>query len=393
LVSSSNRNRSFILSLVNVGRAFINPFFIALVSYLFIKLENKDGLFQINRLIVYANAVLVFAGWGLKDYLTRVYSTNSKDFPKKWSMALYSKCFLLLISFLLLGFLFKDNDLLILTGFIFIRTLNQHFEVLMQFDKRNMGIMAIELTLILFILLAISFGKIQGSFNFFIGLIISEAIKLAINIIVFRMPLPQFKWKEIYDLLNETKFFFLASIVGFFQSKADLYILAGSVKQHDLNEYQVITSLISLAYITIFAFTAYYSKLLFRSIYNSNRTFLYLNMITGLITAITFSAGIYVVLQFVYNFALSKTEFILVITNIFIFSIMLVEMYHYNKLNRVGQSTLIIFIAGVINLMVGSVLIGKYSVLGAIISNTGSLLILTITLFLVRISDKKIAQK
>src|SRR5690606_38837312 len=85
------------------------------------------------------------------------------------------------------------------------------------------------------------------------------------------------KIKFALNLLWETRFFFIASLAGFFQSKADLYVLSFLLKDTSLNQYQIITSMLSLASISIATFTSLYSKLFYKNLNNSKQKFFHLN--------------------------------------------------------------------------------------------------------------------
>src|SRR6218665_1321736 len=166
-----NINTGMLLnSLANVGRSLVNPLFIALISYLFLKMDLPGELQAINKITALINLLLVFSGWGLKDYLVkesvRLRATGpGNDFNSSWHLAFASKLPLLaglaVISFIVLA----GGSALFVVAIAVFRTYNALYEPLVILHKKN---------LLFFLLDGFSAVVLAGSV--FLGIVRSYAI-------------------------------------------------------------------------------------------------------------------------------------------------------------------------------------------------------------------------
>lgn len=375
---------SAFFSLVSTARSLQNPLFIALVSYVFIKNSKQDELTLINQVLILINLLSVFTGWGMKSYLLREQIANSGTFKNTWSHALTAKIMLNMFACTLCFVVCPADKIIIILALITIRTFNLNFEPLLLLSNKNIWAFSIEWLFYILIFLSVYFGYIDQSKQFLILLTLSEFCKSVFLLFIFKEYFIKTKIKPTLHLLWKTRFFFISSLAGFFQSKADLYVLGFLLKDISLNQYQIITSMLSLASISIATFTSLYSKLFYKNLNNSKQKFFHVNFYTGLFVAALFTLILSFLLPQVYDYRISSTQIVLIFMNIIIFSMLMIEMHHYTKLNKVNVSTLIIFLSGGVNLMLSFLLVQQFSVSGALISNTTGLAVLYLSLLLIR---------
>lgn len=372
----------FFNSLANVGRSLINPLFIAVISFLFIRMSLVDELQSINKLSALVNLLLVFSGWGLKDYLMKESARHKEAFITGWHQAFSSKLLLLfplaLIAFMALPFTYALFVVIIAV----LRTYNVLYEPLVILHKKNLLFFLVDFLTALSLSLLILYGLICSYQFFFSLLAVSELFKALIAWLVFRLPkASSITWEECLIFLKETRFYFLLVLVSFFQSRVDLYVLGFLFSPGKLNEYQLLSSLLSLSQVVIASYVVSYSKLLFRNIGSSAKSFRKVLFLTGSLVAPGASACIYMLLNYLYHFHFGPLNTLVVALNILAFSWTLYEMYVYTRLNWLNRVLVFLFVSGLFNLLLCLLLIPSLGISGALLANTGSMSLLGLLMF------------
>jgi len=367
-------------SITNVGRSFINPVLIMAVSYLFIRTNAKQELLEINKMNAIINAFIIFCGWGLKDYLLKENFKSMAGFSQKWNEALYSKLPLIFISLVIALFLPLEYSFII-CGFIILRTINALYDSLIIYKKKVSLYFLLDAVIALLIVSLIWFNILTDHKLYFYILLGGEFLKLCLSFLLFRMIEPTyFSIIQAFNFLAATKLFFLLSLVSFFQSRADLYILGFLFDPAGFNEYQVKISLISFSQLAIASFVSVYSKLFFKDIFSSEAIFKNIIIKCGLIISILSAPIIVLIENYFFSFDFSIINNLVIIANIFIFSLVLIEMYNYTKSNNVGTIIIMLVISAGINLVLSFLLIKNYTITGGLLSNTISSLFLYVLL-------------
>ncbi len=342
------------------------------VSYLFIKTQARQELLAINKINAILNAFIVFCGWGLKDYLLKENFKSLATFPQKWNEALYSKLPLLLIS-LMAALLLPAEYSCIIFGFVILRTVNTLYDSLIIYNKKVSLFFLFDALAALLVVLLIWFRILNNHKTYFYILLGVEFLKLCLNLFLFRMIKPvYFDLKQAFGFLKSTKLFFLLAVISFFQSKADLYILGFLFEPASFNEYQVKISLISFVQVAIAAFVSVYSKLFFKDISSSETTFNGIVLKCGILFSILSAPIIFLIETQFFDFNVNVVNSVIMVLNIFIFSRVLIEMYYGTKLEKMSVVILMVFISGLLNIGLSFLVIDKWGITGALLSNTGS---------------------
>jgi hypothetical protein len=383
-----NINTGMLLnSLANVGRSLVNPLFIAAISYLFIRMRLDGELQSINKISVLINLLLVFSGWGLKDYLVKesarpIAMGPGEGFKTSWHLAFYSKL-LLLVPLVLVSFIVLPAAYSVFVVVIAIlRTYNVLYEPLVILHKKNLIFFIIDLLSALTVVVLIFLGIIRSYDVFFFLLAASELVKVLIGYFVFRLPEAyQGGFRAWLSFLKETRFYFLLVLVSFFQSRVDLYVLGFLFSPGKLNEYQLLSSLLSLSQVIIAAYVVSYSKLLYRNIHASERAFRRLLLFTGSLVAVGASGSIYLLLNYLYPFHFSRINALIVAWNVLAFSCTLYEMYYYTKLAWLNKVLVVLLLSGLLNFTLCMWLISPLGITGALLANTCSITLLGLLMF------------
>lgn len=382
---------NFVNALFNIGRNFINPLFIAFTTYFFIQAGETEDLRLINSVMALYSLALVFSGWGLKDYLIKESANTYSHFQQKWNLALYSKLFLIIppIGLVLIGL--KSEYAVFVIWIVVLKAINLSYDPLIIHHRRSAIFFVVDLIIALSMLFLIGTGIIKGYELFFYWVITFEGVRIVFNYLIFKQPtwgIPSVR--GLFHFLISTKYYFLLGLFGFFQSKVDLYLLGFLFEPQKLNEYQLLLSLIALSQIAIASFVMPYSKLMFRNIYDTNKTFKDIIYTTSLIMAICSSVCIYLILNFTYSLNFTYLNTALVFLNLLSFGLVLYEMYQYTKLIWLKKILTFVFMSGAINLFAGLLLIPRYSVTGGILSNTLGLFCLYLLMHVFRRNSHKV---
>ncbi|MES2678426.1 MAG: hypothetical protein V4635_01015 [Bacteroidota bacterium] len=370
-------NKTFLNSVFNAGRSLINPLFVALFSYLFISQNLHIDLLKINRVTALVNLALIFSGWGLRDYLFKNSVKHHADFNRTWHLAFYTK-FILLIPILLISVFSLDDRTVIFIMLVSVfKTFNVLYEPLIVLHKRSVLFFFFDFLVALVSVVLIMQGVINTFHLFFNLLLVSEFLKMLLNCVIFRKPAFIINdFGALLFFLKDTKYYFFLVLVSFFQTKADLYVLGFLLNPGKLNEYQLLSSLISLVQIVIVGYIVSYSKLFYRNINSSELVFKRIVLGAGSLMALIASFLIYYVLNFIYGFYFSPVNIVIVMINTIAFANVLHEMFHYTRMDWLNTVLLFVIVAGAVNLLLSLLLVGGLGVQGALIANTGSLLAL-----------------
>lgn len=366
-------------SVFNVGRNLINPLFIAVISYIFLKRGFQQDLLNINKTTALYNLILVFSGWGIKDYLFKDSTRPYHEFNRNWHLAFYSKIILLLPLIIISVFSFPHGYLAFILTMAVFKTFSTMYESLVIFYKKSRMFFMIEFLTAGSAILLAYYNILNDYSTFFCFLLFIELFKAGFNITIFKKP--SVIYPNIRDLLvflKETKFYFLIVIVSFFQSRIDLYLLGFLFSPEKLNEYQLILSLISLAQIVIVSFVVSYSKLFYRNINLSMLTFRKIVFRSGFFVAVISAFLIYGILNFIYDFNFKLINVMVILINITAFAWVLYEMYYYTKLEWFNKMLRLVFISGALNFLFGIVLIPVSGITGALAGNSIALVTLSV---------------
>jgi O-antigen/teichoic acid export membrane protein len=262
------------------------------------------------------------------------------------------------------------------TVFLF-RTLNALYEPLIISKNKGPMFFVFEVFIVTVSLILIGLKHIATTNHYFYFISVSECVRFVICVLTFKMPFNfNLRLSVLIGFLNKTKFYFLLVIVSFFQSRIDLYLLAFLINPDHLNQYQIVSSLLSLVQILLSGFVMSYSKLFYRNIQSSETTFNKIVKRSGYLAAILASLSIYLILNFVYHFEFSLLNALLVAGNTICFAFVLLGVFVYTKNEWQKKMLMNLAIAGIINLICCFILMPRFGIAGALAANTAGLMAL-----------------
>ncbi len=369
--------KAFLNSVFNTGRNLVNPLFTAVISYVLIKDGLHGELREINKITALVNLLLIFSGWGLRDYLFKSSSRPHSEFTGDWTLAFFSKFILLAPIIVIAFFCVPPRYFVFIVAITFFKTFNALYESMVVLNKKNILFFTLDFLIAMALIIPTYAGMVHSYVFFFYLVLASEIFKTLFNAFLFRKPSALvLNFRALFVFLGGTKFYFLIVLVSFFQSRIDLYLLGFVFDQEKLNEYQLLLSLVSLSQVVIYSFVTAYSKFFYRNINSSQLLFKRIVFTTGYVVSVISGSGIYILLNFVYGFDFSFVNIIIILVNINFFARELLEMFYYIQQERLNAMLKFIFISGVINLVAGSFLIPLFGISGAFGSQTISIVVL-----------------
>jgi len=325
------------------------------------------------------NLCLTFSGWGLRDFLLKQSARPHSEFTKTWHLTFFSKILLCSPLFVLMTFWLGSAILPFVAAVFVFRTLNAVYEPLIISNNKGASFFAFDLFIVTVSLFLIGLKCIATTNHFFYFLSVSECLRFIICLGTFKMPfIFSLRLNTLIQFLYKTKFYFLLVVVSFFQSRIDLYLLAFLLNPNNLNQYQIISSLLSLVQILLSGFVMSYSKLFYRNIQSSETTFTKIVKRSGYLAAILASLSIYLILNIVYHFDFSLLNALLVALNIMFFAYVLLGVFVYTKNDWQKKMMINVAIAGIINLVCCFVFMPRFGITGALAANTAGLMALAL---------------
>jgi hypothetical protein len=345
---------------------------------------------EINKITAIVNFFLTLSGWGLKDFLFKESVKPFSDFQRTWQLAFDSKILLSFPIIIVLS-LWLKSPLLILVNLVFLlKTFNTLYDPLIVALKRARFFFLIDFLVLPASIVLIGFKVITNATQFFVFIAVLECVKSVLYKVIFKLPTKnKVNFAALISFLKSTKFYFLLVLLSFFQSKIDLYLLGFLLKPEEFNVYQLLSSLLSMVQILFTTFVVSYTKLLYRNIKSSAAAFTRIVFRSGYLAALFSTPAIYFVLRFIYHFDFGYPSMLLAALNTLCFAFVLHEMFYYSKNERLDWVLRYVALAGTLNFILGFVFISRFSVAGALFSNTAGLFLLAVLLGYTRTIESK----
>lgn len=254
-------------------------------------------------LLLFSLISLQVINWGNKEYLLRRFSVKPSAISSDYSRILFTRFHLVLI-FAILGFIIFPLSygffvLLWLCG----RFFNHSVESLILIEKKFNSVLVIELSS--FSLLSVCLYISKSNLDLHILLVfysIYQFLKGMVYLLLFKSYLSIGDFKIDLGYFKRAYPFFLLSIFGFLASKIDVYIVERLCDTVTTSEYQIINSLLVFTMsIGAFIYTPF-TKNIYRNNEEVVAKFRVLLLISGLIIVSVSLLGIYILLQYFFDF-------------------------------------------------------------------------------------------
>lgn len=246
----------------NVGRTFLTPGVLFLISFIIIKDFSKDfwGAFVPFMLLV--NLLAHFLQFGSKEQLIRSYSTEPTKIPIHFYKNFFTR-FLVLVPFSFLLFIwipFSYGWILLIWGIsLFI---SQSAESIIIYQKKFKTHFFIELFYSLIILFPFILQTIRSIEGMLLLFAIAASVRSLVMLILFY---PKFSGFSIsIKILWMCLPFFLIGLSGMLQSRVDQYVIASFSDKTTIASYQIFLSGFILLQSFSGLITAPFNKVLYR---------------------------------------------------------------------------------------------------------------------------------
>jgi hypothetical protein len=365
----SNKVIVFSNTIRGVSSSLINAF----VCFGFTALHLPSDLKDFIIFFTGVNLLLSFVNWGLKDYSVKLFVSESgteKVFSQLFSIRL---TLFILIGVFICFIPIELTLILFVLVFSFLKSINNTIEAFSTAISKNSLFAVVDL---FFLISLVTYYGLNSGFQLTIVIllmIITELSKLFVGIILFRKVI-SFKIINPIPFLKTTFNYFLIAFFAFLLSKTDFYIASLYLPSNEIINYHIYSSLIGLSQIIIASFFSRQMVDLFSS---GEKTFsdLYKGLlIKALALSILALPFFYFITQYFYKFEISVALIALVFCNLFIYSIVIFEMYLKTHQNRSQMLLVGVLVSAAINIICSFSIINYLGMMGAVFSNIAGLL-------------------
>lgn len=341
-----------------------------LISYFVIKYHSEALWGEVVEHLLFVNLATMFFTWGQNTYLVRVMSRDTLGIGVHWQESLLTRSVLLFIVLLMVGIFYWNKPILIIyiSLWLIFSYLYHSIDPIHLFIKTFEIPIFIELLSLGSFILLFYWNIHQLSALLIIQFYIVLSFIKTIGLMLFyRATLFKISsWHFNPPFFAAALPFFLPAMIGFVQSRMDLYGVAYYLPEKTLGAYQVFFGILMIfimgGKILINPFLKVIYRLPFPTLIKLNRL-LFLRAAALLIPSF---AAIYYILPFVYGIHFEWTIYVAaycMMTGFFGYVILTHLLIKYHKENQM----VLVFAAGAFfNLWGNYLLIPGYGVLGAV---------------------------
>jgi len=367
------RFQRLMLSLSNVSRTAFISLVGLFINYVLLNYKANSLLEAYVYCISLINLFLVFCNWGGKDYNTKLL-VAAPDKLKDSLNAILSSRLLLFLPALLVVCLIPGplSFKLFIAFYLLLKVSTSVFESVITVQKKFHLFLLIDFCLNLLLLLIICTDRNVNDIGLFLAELLGiECIRLLACLLFFKNYVdPRFNFKKGFALVSASKNYFFIALAGFICSKADLYAVGLTLHKGQMSTYFIILNLVGLSQIGYATLVSTFSSNIFRYTTASFKNFASSSLKTGLLYSILSTMVIYLLCNYYYHIRLDFLFTFLVLINLLIFTMVLIEMYNFTRMEKQHIILKALIIAGVLNITLSPVLCFYLGLTGAFLSNT-----------------------
>lgn len=355
-----------------------------IISYLIIKFNSIELWGSYVEILIWVNLLLLFSAFGNRDFLLKSFSSNPSKINQLWLTNFINRILLLLPCFLIIILVPFFNNIrfiaILWLSFLFI---SQSYQILILYHKDFKFGVIVEIIFNALIIICLSL-KVK-SINLELFLIITtiaNAIKGFLYILFYHKRMKGLAINFSFINLKKSVPFFIPLTLGTVRIKIDTYYANSFFNSIDLGKYQILISFLTIGHIATTYFVNPFLKNFFRSNTSIIKKIIKQFLIAGFIYALIFTVLSYFAMQVIYNIEFTLLNYIMAfifIIPLLVHSIIINQMYKYNKQNIVAYVALIIV---VLQIIIGFFVIKKNGISGALIIKAVSQVIITIIFWL-----------
>lgn len=371
-----------------------SPAFNIVISLVVIRMFSQQLWGEFISMSLAVNLAVQFTSWGHKEYLIKAFSQQPSNIAPLWQQAfilrvlLYVLCIPVFLLVLTIPITLKMEVIV----WVFSLYLYRSFDVLVLYYRHFnlstkvefLGYVLLTGGIILFndsdfsiihlLGLNVAITLLKGIYLlFFYKRIVFQAVKLNLNILFFRDTLP----------------FFLPSVIGFAQSKADIYVVALSLSRSTLAEYQIFIALLSVIHQVVLLALAPFTKNIYRLKDKIINRMAWRSFLWGFVASVLGMPVVYFIITFYYHFSLEWSVYsvgLLLIQPLFFYSIKTYQWFKHNDQYKVVAVNLVMTI---VSLGLSIALIPSLGITGALLANCAAQW-LAFFLFAMKLNKQKV---
>lgn len=311
------------------------PVFNIVLSFILIKRVSLDFWGEYVTLFLVVNTCVMVLGWGNKEFLLREFSRNPSLIKGTWqnNLAYRGLLYCMLAVVLFICFNYSAIRFLSVMAWITAFFLYKSTDVLILYKKtftfsaviESAGYMILAAVLLLCPQQALTLDAI----------VLWSAVIILLKCIISMWYL----YDDIFPLQKSDPFFstqntlllslpfFLPSLAGMLQAKADLYSVAWFLSKDKVGEYQIFMNLINVPHIMAGFVIMPFLKNIYRLRMNSIDKIIRMMTIGGMLISLPVMGIIYIMIEYYYDFSFSVWMYILGYIQIIPFFVYLVKIH------------------------------------------------------------------
>jgi len=351
------------------------PVFNIVLSFILIKRVSLDFWGEYVTLFLVVNTCVMILGWGNKEFLLREFSRSPSLIKTNWqnSFMYRSVIYCIVAVILFICFDYSLVRFLSVMAWITVFFIYKSTDVLILYKKTFIFSAVIESGgyIILAGLLLLS---PQHSLTLDAVVLCSAAIILLKCIItIWYLHADIFPLKKADPFFNRQNTlllslpFFLPSLAGMLQAKADLYSVAWFLSKDKVGEYQIFMNLINVPHILAGFVIMPFLKNIYRLRFTSIHKIIRMMTIGGILISLPVMGIIYIMIENYYGFSFSVWMYIIGYIQIIPFFIYLIKIHMLFRSDKQYVVIWISLIAAVFGFVFSILLIPYFGLEGAIL--------------------------
>lgn len=343
-----------------------------LISYFVIRFKSEAEWGAVVDYLLFVNLSILFFNWGQNTYLLRAFSRNAQKIAFAWQESFGSRLILLLLVQIVAVYFFYDNWWnftslsLWLLGIFLVRS----FDPLHIYTRKLKGALSIEGVSLAITLVVLLINRNTLSLSLVLGLYAFLALAKSVAYAVFyrKLVLMNWEWRFSKTFLIGTFPFFIPAMIGFIQSRIDLYGVAYYLPKETLGAYQVFFKVLGLFILGNRIIISPFLKNIYRMPDQALKRMNRLMLLIGIVGTAPLILAFYYLLPLVYGIHFSGWMYVMGYLTIVPFFGYAIKPHQLIKMNREKQLVWLFLGAALVNLCCNSYLIPNYGALGAITS-------------------------
>lgn len=343
-----------------------------LISYFVVRFNSEAAWGEVVEYLIFVNLSILFFNWGQNTYLLRVFSQNVQKIAIAWQESISSRLMLLLFVQFVAGYFFLINSwsLLPLCIWLLGTFIVRSFDPLHIYTRKLKGAVSVEgIGLVLtFLILWINRNTLGLELILYLYALLSILKAVLYAFFYRKLVLEDFQWRFNWAFLKGAFPFFIPAMIGFIQSRIDLYGVAYYLPKDTLGAYQVFFKVLSLFILGNRIIVSPFLKNIYRMPSKGLQRMSRLMFWVGILGTAPVIFIFYYLLPLVYGIHFSVWMYLmgyLVVVPFFGYAI---QTHHLIKIKEEKQLVWVFLAAAIANLGCNYWLIPDYGALGAISS-------------------------